>query len=230
MRTIIGYCFILLSTCLLISCGDSKEKESEIARIEDSIKNAKLNVTGTVHVEMNRDAKNLSIARVKGYRVQIFTGKDREEAMKAKTLFIRNFPDVDNYLEYEEPNYKVRVGDFLSRFSASDLLTKVNKTKGIEGSFIVKCMVNAELPKPEQDTIPDSELIYYTLIDSAGQEIKIPVLKSSLSPLEQDSIKKVEAKPEVHPAAPVNETPKEGEAAKPKALEFTKPKTEEVKK
>ncbi len=188
----------IVNALLLSSCGDPRKEHEEESVSEDSLKSQK--TSGAVHVDMTRDPKNLSIARVKGYRVQIFTGPNRDEAIKAKALFIQKFPDIDNYLEYEVPNYKVRVGDFLSKWQARELCAKINKTPVLSGNaFVVPSMVNAELPKPEQDTVPDSELVYYTLIDSTGKEVQIPVLKSSLSKQEADSMEKLKLNPPPKP-------------------------------
>lgn len=191
----------------LAACTGSDDPDDQKLKMQDSLQKISQNI-GNVKVEMARDAKNLSIQRLRGYRVQIFTGHDRDEAMRAKSLFIKYFPDVDNYLEYEEPNYKVRVGDFLSKGLAQELSVKVNKIKGLEGCFVVKSMVNAELPEPLFDTVNENELVYYTLIDSMGKEVQIPILRSSLTKSELDSLQKnnkpaaVAPKPEALPKEP----------------------------
>ena len=181
------FCFVLSS-----GCGDIGKEKSDEEALTDSIE---ANTSGNVvHVDMTRDPKNLSFARVKGYRVQIFTGSNRDEAIKVKGAFIQHFPDVDNYLEYEVPNYKVRVGDCLSKWQAKEFSAKIDKIPVFSGCFIVPSLVNAVLPKPEQDTVDDADLVYYTLIDSTGKEVQIPVLKSSLSKVEIDSIAKMKAR------------------------------------
>lgn len=172
---------------LLFSCKskeEAAEEERKIA-IQDSIRKATTEAT-TYDVIMNRDPKNLSMQKVWGYRIQIFTGKDRDEASKIKAYFINLFPDVDNYIVYEEPNYKVRVGDFLARIGARELCEKINKNPTLNGAFVVKSMVNAVIPPPPADTISDDQLVYYTLIDSNGKEYQVPVLKTSTMAIEQE--------------------------------------------
>lgn len=206
---------LFLSTILFSSgCGEARVEGETEAVSEDSLHTS---IKGqSVKVDMTRDPKNLSFARVKGYRVQIFTGSSRDEAIKAKALFIQKFPDIDNYLEYEVPNYKVRVGDFLSRWQAKELCAKINKTPVLSGNaFVVPSLVNAELPKPEQDTVPDSELVYYTLIDSTGKEVQIPVLKSSLSKEEVDSIEKIKNNPSPKTKPEIKEKPVVSNTATP---------------
>lgn len=168
----------------------------------------------TYKIEQNRDPKNLSIARLHGYRVQIYTGNDRNKANEVKALFMKNFPDVDNYIDYEFPNFKVRAGDFLSKGSANEFKTLVNKVKGLDGSFVVKCMVNAELP-PADTTKVDTNIVYYTMVDSAGNEIQIPLqrevaaeLDKEIKSAEKDSIVQPDNKPKTQPDNAVKPAPK----------------------
>jgi len=59
---------------------------------------------------------------VYGYRVQVFFGADRKEAYNQQAKFKNLYPDLNTYLSYIQPNYKVRVGDFRSRAEAQKLL------------------------------------------------------------------------------------------------------------
>lgn len=155
----------------------------EDAALADSTANG--GISTTYKIEQNRDPKNLSIARLHGYRVQIYTGNDRNKANEVKALFMKNFPDVDNYLEYEFPNFKLRAGDFLSKASANEFKATINKVKGLDGSFVVKCMVNAELP-PADTTKVDTNIVYYTMVDSAGNEIQIPLQREVAAELDKE--------------------------------------------
>jgi hypothetical protein len=64
-----------------------------------------------------------------GYRIQIFSiANNRLEAVKAKSEFLKNFPDIQSYLVYQAPNYKVRVGDFLDRLGANQQLELIQES------------------------------------------------------------------------------------------------------
>lgn len=56
-----------------------------------------------------------------GYRIQIYFGSSREKANEAKSKFLKQYPDVRAYLIYEQPYFKIRVGDFRNRFEAQKL-------------------------------------------------------------------------------------------------------------
>lgn len=93
-------------------------------------------------VERNQQS-NLQNPTISGYRVQIFFGSDRKAANDARTKFLQLYPELDAYLVYQQPNFKVRVGDFRTQQEAQaifrNLLTHFDKV------FIVPDKIN--LPK-----------------------------------------------------------------------------------
>lgn len=78
-----------------------------------------------------------------GYRVQIFFGDNREEANAIKSDFLRIHPNMGAYMVYQQPNFKIRVGDFKTRMSAMELLSEVQTRFPM--AFIVKDFV--KLPR-----------------------------------------------------------------------------------
>lgn len=64
---------------------------------------------------------------IRGFRVQIFMGANRTEAYAAQARFQRLFEDFDTYVTYEEPNYRVKVGDFRSRAEAEQLMRSLRQ-------------------------------------------------------------------------------------------------------
>ena len=71
-----------------------------------------------------------------GYRIQITYTTDREEVFKSKAKLYREFENVPSYIEYDQPNYKLRLGDFPTRLEAMAALQEVIKL--YSGAFIVK--------------------------------------------------------------------------------------------
>lgn len=69
---------------------------------------------------IEKNPANRSVVR--GFRVQIYMGPSRSDAYAAQARFQRLFDDIDTYISYEEPNYRVKVGDFRSRSSAEQLM------------------------------------------------------------------------------------------------------------
>ena len=71
-----------------------------------------------------------------GYRLQISFSNDRQEVYNNKARLYKDFPDEKAYVEYEQPYYKLRIGDFASRLDAYERLTEV--IKRYPGAFVVK--------------------------------------------------------------------------------------------
>jgi hypothetical protein len=55
---------------------------------------------------------------IDGYRVQIHFGNDREKAKEIKTKFLRLYPQIEAYESYQQPNFRIRTGDFRTRYEA----------------------------------------------------------------------------------------------------------------
>ena len=73
---------------------------------------------------------------VSGYRVQLFFGSERKKAMDIQSDFLQKYPELHAYLIYQQPNYKVRVGDFNTRLEAFNVYKKLSADYG--SAFIVK--------------------------------------------------------------------------------------------
>ena len=70
-----------------------------------------------------------------GYRIQLATNNSRQALMDMKAKFLQQFPDVNAYLEYQAPQFKLRVGDFRSRGEAEQFVNDVRI--GFSSAFVV---------------------------------------------------------------------------------------------
>ena len=61
----------------------------------------------------------------KGFRVQIFSGSNRSEAYAIQARFKNQYSDMDTYITYAEPNYRIKVGDFRSRSQANEFMKSI---------------------------------------------------------------------------------------------------------
>jgi hypothetical protein len=90
--------------------------------------------------------RNYSQTGVDGYRVQIFNAAGPESKDKANAAmrdFSQAFPDYPAYLTYQQPNFKVRCGDFRTKAEARKLLKLISYQ--YPGSFIVRDAVKVGL-------------------------------------------------------------------------------------
>jgi len=78
-----------------------------------------------VELHIQRNERNQKIS---GYRVEIFfsSGLDaRQKALQTKSAFLRDYPDMNVYILYVSPDFKVRVGDFRTKNEALRLMKQV---------------------------------------------------------------------------------------------------------
>lgn len=80
-----------------------------------------------------------SIVTKDGYRIVIYSGTNRTEAMNIKNQFMRQFPSTRSYFSYISPSYKIRVGDFADKKEAYAFMKKISSS--FPTSFIVPDIV-----------------------------------------------------------------------------------------
>ena len=104
------------------------------------------------HVELNGMVKTIP-----GYRVQIasFSGTNSKvSAFNLRDRFMLDYPTVQAYIVFDEPNFKVKVGDFRTRLEAYAFLQQIKETyKG----YIIKDNINPEPPTVEEYAPDDQE-------------------------------------------------------------------------
>ena len=109
------------------------------------IKDPRIDTLAARRIELNKAGG--ADASVNGFRVQIFTGEGRKDAYNAQAKFQEQFPDIRTYVIYNEPNFKVRAGDFRTRMEAEKLEDELKKW--FTGMFIISEKIN--LPKDATD-------------------------------------------------------------------------------
>ena len=62
--------------------------------------------------------RNKNVRYSTGYRIQVYVGNDRRDVDEAKVFIYQNFPELNTYLTFSQPTYKLKVGDFTSRLDA----------------------------------------------------------------------------------------------------------------
>lgn len=103
------------------------------------------------HMELNNMVKTIP-----GYRVQIasFSGTNSKvSAFNLRDRFLLDYPTTQAYIVFDEPNFKVKVGDFRTRLEAYAFLQQIKETyKG----YIIKDNINPEPPQ-QTEYAPDDE-------------------------------------------------------------------------
>lgn len=99
---------------------------------------------GIVSVEQHKDIDKLlefkkDLRTVNAFIIQVYNGP-RGGAESAKSQVGSLFPDWSNSIEYEQPNYKIWVGNFRTRLEADRALMKVKKS--FNNAFILQPRTN----------------------------------------------------------------------------------------
>jgi hypothetical protein len=81
-----------------------------------------------------------------GYRVQIYNGSSRKEAYDVQARFMNQYQGTRTYINYTEPNYKVRAGDFRTRLEAEKLLQE------LKGKFSSLFIIPGKINPPKTST------------------------------------------------------------------------------
>lgn len=78
-----------------------------------------------------------------GFRVQLYYGSNRSEALELKSKFASLHPDTETYLIYQQPYFRLRAGDYRTRMEAYKLFRIVEK------EFPSVFIVNDEISFPK---------------------------------------------------------------------------------
>ncbi len=80
---------------------------------------------------------------IEGWRVEIFFeagNHSKKLAMEAKADFVEKYPDVPCYVLFQQPYYKVRVGDKRTKMEAEKLLRDIERD--YPNAFVVNDDIN----------------------------------------------------------------------------------------
>lgn len=74
--------------------------------------------------------RNSKVSGVPGYRIRIYSESGvgaKEEQQRVRAKFISHYPTIDAYYRYDEPYFKVYVGDCRTKSEAQKLYDDVRK-------------------------------------------------------------------------------------------------------
>lgn len=121
----------------------------------------KIEITGDVrvgelvkkHIEFNERMQT-----VPGFRVQIASlsgPNSRNQAFDLKQRFKAEYPDVEVYVVFTEPNFRIKVGDFTSRLDAFVFMRQIkDKYPGTivnENVYPIHPDMSSLIPESESD-------------------------------------------------------------------------------
>ena len=95
---------------------------SEVGGTTNITQDARLETTIHNHIKANKNRV------IFGWRVQIYFGTGQSAKYQAENIkkkFLRNNPETRAYINYEAPFFKVRVGNYRTKFEAAKMKQKL---------------------------------------------------------------------------------------------------------
>jgi len=163
----LGLCILFSCCCFILSAQESTlsdsskrevnkaliyyqgvEKPQKVEQADSSIRAEKPLVKGSLTI-IEEDSLFLLVdgykeqKQLEGYKIQIFSGRSRMDAVKVKSSFLSKYGENESAdILYQQPNFKIRVGNYRDRLSAHKWLA-VYKID-FPSSFIVKDVVKID--------------------------------------------------------------------------------------
>ena len=120
------------------------------------------------------DSAAADISPTEVYRVQIFTSRLYAEANRERALAEEIF-NLPIHLDYEVPYYKLRVGDFVTRDEAEEMVSEI-RSIGYRNAWVARVVLRVfeapEFDLSDEPILPDDSIEPSSPpVDSAGQTI-----------------------------------------------------------
>ena len=87
--------------------------------------------------------KAMGTKYLKGYRVKIHFGGEKAKANEIKSRFVQLYPDVPAYMDYDNPNFSITVGNFRNRLEVYGFY------RGIQSDFPNAFIVEMKIEFPD---------------------------------------------------------------------------------
>jgi hypothetical protein len=85
-------------------------------------------------------SQNKAIKYAQGFRIMAYNGTDRKTAMDIRRAIIQRVPEERDYLIYQQPSYRLKVGDYFNRVEAHQTLLLLRDI--IPNALIVPDQIN----------------------------------------------------------------------------------------
>jgi hypothetical protein len=124
--------------------------------VKDTIiihKDARMDVLTSKQILANKKASlQTSSGQYKGFRVQVVSTSNRDQAFKVKGELLSRFPDQKSYALFQSPNFKVRIGNFLKKADAEKFKVQLQKFYST-GVFVVEDAIDYIPTKEEEEQL-----------------------------------------------------------------------------
>jgi hypothetical protein len=85
---------------------------------------------------------NAGIKYAQGYRILAYNGSERKTVMDLRKSIIARVPNVKDYLTYQQPSFRLKIGDFFNRVEAQQVLNQISDL--VPNALIVTDQINID--------------------------------------------------------------------------------------
>lgn len=119
MRTL--FFLLIYFTATLSGYAQKTAADSMVAMSKTTInKDPRIEILGKKMAEYN-DGLSMNPHSGRGYRLMIISTSDREQAMKIRSELYQIFPDQKQYMVFQMPNIKIKLGNFQQKADAEKM-------------------------------------------------------------------------------------------------------------
>jgi hypothetical protein len=133
---------LLLSVCTL-GAGLTPTGAQTTATTTASVivhKDPRLDALEKKQASVNTATKKASSRTMRGYRLLVINTNKRDEAIAAKTKVYTYYPELNAYLSYQTPYFKLKAGNFQTR-SEAEAYRKKMASLFPKGVFIINDII-----------------------------------------------------------------------------------------
>lgn len=113
-------------------------------------KDPRLSTLESKQSSVNVATKKASARTMRGYRLLVINTNKRDEAIAAKTKVYTYYPELNAYLSYQTPYFKLKAGNFQTR-SEAEAYRKKMATLFPKGVFIVNDIIEVKGEREEDN-------------------------------------------------------------------------------
>lgn len=115
-------------------------------------KDFRLDILARKEAELNAAAAKAAARTGMGYRLQVLSTNDRDQAIKIRTQLLQRYPDQKVYMLFLAPYVKLRFGNFTTKQEAELYKKQISQMLG--GASVYTISERIEV-KPEKDIKED---------------------------------------------------------------------------
>ena len=140
----------------LASSLQAADKDSLAVRQRDYVfQDQKISWLLDAHKELVKRERGIP-----GYRIQVYMdsgNQARVKTQRARAEFEKKYPDVNVYVTYDEPYFRLRAGDFRTRLDARRFMEQISENYPPGTVYIVVDTINFPELGPDQEEKQEEE-------------------------------------------------------------------------